>query len=89
MAAGREVVQVEGRSRGLVKPHTFEVDDERVDDRAAGLAAVPVLLRLGTVTVEFCIWAICPFLVGRLSRYSACCFYRLNWISYIVSICPM
>ena len=63
MAAGRGevmvvVVQVEGRSRGLVKPHTFfEVDDEGVDDRAAdeapGLAAAPALFRLCTVTVEF------------------------------------
>lgn len=61
MAAGREVVQVEGRSRGLVKPHTFfEVDDERIDDRAAdeaaGLAAATALFRLGTVTIELCIF---------------------------------
>lgn len=67
MTAGRgEVVrgEVEGRSRGLVKPHTFfEVDDEGVDgraaDEAAGLAVHAAsywLLCLAAVAVEFTIF---------------------------------
>jgi hypothetical protein len=63
-------VKVEGRSRGLIKPHTFfEVDDERVDRVAVGAPGLTVsgaLLRLRTVTFQFLIFPNIRESIGKI-----------------------